>query len=65
MVAALLLAAAAALVSGCVLVPVGPPVVARPAIVAPAPVIVTPGHRGHYRHQGYHGGYRRGHGHSW
>jgi hypothetical protein len=59
MIAVLLLAVAAALTAGCVLVPVGPPVVARPAVVVPAPVIVAPGHRGHH-HGDHHGRHRRG-----
>jgi hypothetical protein len=41
--------------SGCVLVPAGPPVVAEPALVVPAPVVVAP--RPVYRfHRGYYGG---------
>jgi hypothetical protein len=58
---AIVLLGAVALTSGCLLVPVGPPVVAEPAVVVPAPVIVAP--RPAYRfHRGYHGGYWHGHG---
>jgi hypothetical protein len=56
---ALAMLGAVALTSGCVLVPVGPPVVAEPAIVVPAPVVVAP--RPVYRvHPGYYGHYGRG-----
>jgi hypothetical protein len=58
-VRALEMLGAAALMGGCVFVPVGPPVVAEPAVVVPAPVIVAPGPP--YRvHRGYYGGYWRG-----
>jgi hypothetical protein len=57
MIAKLLLVAALALLSGCVLVPVGPPVFAEPAVVVPAPVVVAPGYRAY---RGYYGGYRGG-----
>jgi hypothetical protein len=61
---ALLLLGAVTILSGCVLVPAGPPVAAEPAIVVPAPgVIVAP--RPVYRyHRGYYGGWR-GHGRHW
>jgi hypothetical protein len=63
MLAGLLLTVVVALMSGCILVPVGPPVVAEPAVVVPGPVIVAPGHRRQGGHHGYyHGGYRGGYG---
>ena len=65
MIRALLLAGVVALTSGCVFVPLGPPVVAEPAVVVPAPVIVAPGHAGYRGYRGYYGGYRRGYGRYW
>jgi hypothetical protein len=60
--ASLFLAAAVALgTSACILAPVPPPY-GGAAVIAPAPVIVTP--RPHYHHGGYYrGGYHRGWGH--
>lgn len=61
MLRAIMLLAVMTLTSGCLLVPVGPPVVAEPAVVVPAPVIVAP--RPAYRvYRGYHGGYWDSHG---
>lgn len=63
---ALALLGTVTLMGGCVFVPVGPPVVAEPAVVVPGPVIVAPRppvyrfHRGHYG-----GGYWRGYGRHW
>lgn len=61
---ALATAGFAALLSGCVAVPVGRPVTyypARPVYVEPAPVLVVPapgyyGYRGYYGNRGYYGG---------
>jgi hypothetical protein len=59
-VAALLLVAGALVSAGCVLVPVGRPVAAAPAVVVPAPpVVVAPApayrvHRGYWRGYGRH-----------
>jgi hypothetical protein len=61
MLRAIMLLAVMTLTSGCLLVPAGPPVVAEPAVVVPAPVIIAP--RPGYRvYRGYHGGYWHGHG---
>lgn len=63
---AIVMLGAVALTSGCLLVPVGPPVVAEPAIVVPSPVIVAPRPPAHRFHRGYYGGgYWRGHGRHW
>ena len=64
-VAALLVAGTLVLTSGCVFVPVGPPVLAEPAVVVPAPVIVAPGPPVYRGYRGYWGGYRRGYGRGW
>lgn len=64
MIRALTLVGAMALLGGCVFVPVGPPVVAEPAVVVPGPVIIAPG-RAYHGHRGYYGGYRRGYGRHW
>jgi hypothetical protein len=66
MIRAILLLAVVALTSGCVLVPVGPPVVAEPAVVVPGPVIVAPRPPVYRFHRGYYGGrYRHGYGRHW
>jgi hypothetical protein len=63
---AVALLGAVAFMSGCVFVPVGPPVVAEPAIVVPAPVIVAPRPPVYRFHRGYYGGgYGRGYGRYW
>jgi hypothetical protein len=62
--AALATAGFAALLSGCVVAPIGRPVTyypARPVYVEPAPVVVVPapgyyGYRGYYGNRGYYGG---------
>ena len=57
---AIVLLGAVALTSGCVFVPVGPPIAAGPAVAVPGPVIVAP--RPAYRfHRGHYGGHWRGH----
>ena len=59
-VAALLVAASTVVSAGCVLVPVGRPVAAAPAVVVPAPPVVVAPAPPHYRvHRGYWYGYGR------
>ena len=53
---ALLLLGAVGLTSGCLLVPAGPPFIAEPAVVVPAPVIVAPRPPAYRYHRGYYGG---------
>jgi hypothetical protein len=63
--ALLLTTAVATGISGCVFVPVGPPVVAapRPVVVVPAPVYAPrPYYRPYYYGGGYYGGGYYGHG---
>jgi hypothetical protein len=63
LVLGLVLVGVAGTTAGCLLAPVPVPVaVGPPVVVAPRPVIVAPRPHPVYR-GGYHGPYRRGHGH--